>query len=934
MASGDRIEPTSLVDWIESTCTTFSSHVCVSGASETLTFAELWRRSIALAQALQTMGVRRGECVGLLVEQDADQLVGMVAIMTAGAAYVPLDPNYPTTRLSQMVLDSGMSFVVTPDRLRTIADSLAVQSVAMTGWTADDSIPRAQVGRDDIAYVIFTSGSTGRPKGVVIEHGAIMTYLQWMIDDWQFQPGERNMGTASPNFDFSMPNFLLPLVTGGNFVALSANALRDGRELATALKMERPRWLQTSPTMLRMLTELKWEGDPNLEIWTGGERTAASVIEYLVPRVRSLRNYYGPTETTVAVTVKVLDVDDVDSPIGWPPPQFGCHVLDENGNHVSKTDEGELYITGPTLARGYLNDPVKTDARFVQIRDERGESVRAYSTGDVVRYRDDGSLVVVGRADAQFKIRGYRIEPGDIEVHLMTLDGVVDAVVVGAQRDEDNEAQLVAFVVGQTPPEGEELSKQLEEVLPEYMIPRIYHFVDVFPVALSGKVDRKTLLTEATEALLIAATEVAPAMTVPGDEFEVFIHHTFASTLGLPESSVDTDSDFFELGGTSLRCARLFMQLEDEFDVTLPLSTLLKNPTVRQLAEAVRREKGLGEQEELMNSFKWEQLISAMWTELLQVPGVNPSDNFYQLGGDDRLAQRFLDRFNGENGTHVTLSAFQDAPTIAQLGILVSGEEPRDSLVVLNGAGTQVPFFCIAGAGGLALAFLPLTKAFGPDQPFFGLQAKGLESRALPDYTLSASARRFTSIIREIQPRGPYIIAGHSLGGVIALKVAQQLEDSGQKVALLVIFDSILSPRMVGPVVKSSGQPVAGESTTVKGIVRMRPKLTNVLRLPFLGVVRQRGVAQFESFYKLGIVQSTFARRLRPWTGRAVVYLSDMDPVVIEGGWRHLLKGSWVAVKLDGDHNSMLRLPNVLELVADLKQRIAESLREEAGLKS
>ena len=929
LVPGEQIRPASLVEWIETCISTFPETTCVTASGETLTFAELWRRATALASALQDLGVKKGESVGLLVEQSADQLVGMVAILTAGAVYVPLDPSYPLSRLSQMVLDSKMAFVVTPEHLRPKAESLEVRPVATTGWSAaNSSTARAKIGLDDVAYIIFTSGSTGLPKGVVIEHGALIALLEWMIDDCGVRAGDRIMGTASANFDASMPNFLLPLVTGATFVALAPDALRDPRELAAAVEKMRPRFLETSPTMLRMLTEMRWQGDPDIEIWTGSERSAPSVISYLVPRVRSFCNYYGPTEATVQVTVARLSREDVDSPIGWPPLQFGCHVLDEEGQHVGPLGQGELFITGPTLARGYLNDPVLTSARFVEIPDAQGMPVRAFRTGDIVRYRDDGALVVVGRADAQIKLRGYRIEPGEVETQLMAIAGVTDAAVVGARHDDDDEAQLVAFVVGRDSLDTKSLDRELGQRLPEYMIPRHIQFVDAFPIAPSGKVDRQALVEMATTSLRAPVLAEVNKPLVVGDEFDNFIHHSFASTLHLPEDSFGIDADFFELGGTSLRCARLFMLLEDQFDVALPLSTMLATPTVRRLAEVVRREKGVGVKEKAMSSFKWEQIIGTLWSDLLEVQGVGPTDSFYQLGGDDALAQRFIDLFNGQNGKHVTMAAFREGPTIVQLGALVSGDAPRDSLVVLNAQGRQVPFFCIAGAGGLALAFLPLTKALGPDQPFFGLQAHGLESRAVPNFTLGSAARSYARIIQDVQPHGPYVIAGHSLGGVIALRVVQLLEKASHKVALLVIFDSVLSPRMVGSPPSGSREPMGAGDMTVKGIVKMRPNLANVLRLPLLGVVRQRGVAQFESFNKLGVVQAMLARRLRPWSGRAVVYVSNMNPEVIESRWRQLLTGSWIAVKFSTDHLSILRFPIVVELAADLRTRIAEALTE------
>jgi thioesterase domain-containing protein len=253
----------------------------------------------------------------------------------------------------------------------------------------------------------------------------------------------------------------------------------------------------------------------------------------------------------------------------------------------------------------------------------------------------------------------------------------------------------------------------------------------------------------------------------------------------------------------------------------------------------------------------------------------------------------------------------------------------RSSLVPLKTTGTNLPFFCIAGAGGLAVTFTPLSRLLGPEQPFYGLQAKGIERRGIPDYTLQAMARRYARLIRDVQPSGPYLIGGHSLGGAIALRVVHLLEAAGEKVALLAVFDATLTESMVGA--KTEIAVATGERASRLSDLPRRPRIKTILRLPLTGIVPQHGIAQFEVFGALGQLQVAFARQLEPWDGSAVVFVSDDEESDgIEAAWGGLLKGSWSTVSVPGKHISMLEKSNIAVAAIHLREQIAAVHKAEA----
>jgi amino acid adenylation domain-containing protein len=924
MAKGSEdVRALTLVDLIERACKEHGTSTAVTGVDGPVSFSELWARSGGVAADLVARGIESDDRVGIWASQSSELLVGIVGILRAGAAYVPLEPTLPEGRLELIVKDAGIRTIVAPDGRRDAAASI-VGDVCGSTTPSPPRDPLPHVAPEDAAYVIYTSGSTGRPKGVVVEHRSVVRLLGWLRDEFPIDEGDRFIGTASPAFDASVPILFFPLVTGGTFVAIEGEAARDPHLLARELATTRPKVLLTAPTMLRMLTETRWPGDPDLDIWTGGERTAPDVIAYIAPRVHSLCNWYGPTETTVQVAMARLTARDLDSPIGTSPDYTSCVLLDSERRPTPSGEIGEIYVTGDSLARGYLNDPVLTAERFVTVDLNGSGPLRAYRTGDLARQRPDGALVVLGRIDEQLNVRGYRIEPREVEACFLELDDVIEAVVVATDSESEQDRQLVAFVEAAPGTTSAQLRDAAREVLPAHMVPLVV-LVETFPVTPSGKIDRLRLAEEATaEGHGTTGGSVDDSELATATELERTIVAIFANVLAVDVTAIGLDDDFFDLGGTSLRNLRLFMQIEERLGVRLSLSTIATAATPHLVAAAVATEQrrlsvrpARGEPPR----HEWERILSSIWRDVLGVTELARTDSFFDLGGTPADGRRMLEQLRALYGVEVTFGEFEVSPTIMDLAGLVGHRTVRSVLVPLTTTGTANPLFLIAGAGGLAVTFLPLARLLGVDQPVFGLQARGIEQRAVPDLTYRQIAGRYIKAIREVRPHGPYLLGGHSLGGIHALQVAQRLRAEGEDVALLAIFDTHLTRAMVGR--RHLASESRDERRTIQGAPRGLPRLSTVLRLPVVGIVPFQGTAQFDVFAALGEIQAALARRQEPWGGRTVVFLSDDDEAdVIESRWSRLLTGPWRSAKVPGGHIAMLEQSNIASAAVVLREEL------------
>ncbi|HEX6861288.1 MAG TPA: amino acid adenylation domain-containing protein, partial [Thermoanaerobaculia bacterium] len=560
--------------------------VAVSFEGESLRYRELDARADGLAERLRRLGVRTEDRVGICAERSLELVVGLLGILKAGAAYVPLDPSYPRERLAAMLEDAGVPVLLTVERLLPGLPAHRARTVLLDAGAGSDTPAESGdgPGPDNLAYVLFTSGSTGRPKGAMITHRAIVNRLLWMQDRYGLGPDDRVLQKTPFSFDVSVWEFFWPLLTGARLVLARPGGHQDSRYLARTIAEEGITVVHFVPSMLRLFLE-----EPEAGRAAGLTRVIASG-EALPPDLRQLfferlpevglENLYGPTEAAVDVTFwdcrQGLERPAV--PIGRPVANTCIHLLDPAKQPVPLGVAGELHIGGVQVARGYLGRPDLTAERFLPDPTATAPGERLYATGDLVRRLPDGALEFLGRIDHQVKIRGFRIEIGEIEAVLGRHPAVRETLVL-PRRDESGEVRLVAYLVHASgpPPPPDDLKRHLREALPEHMVPSAFVLLDAFPLTPNGKVDRGVLATLGREQRETEAPRVAPRT-----ETERRLAAIWKQVLRVEE--VGVHESFFELGGNSLLLLRLNRLLYEAFGRDLAIAQIFATPTISGLA--------------------------------------------------------------------------------------------------------------------------------------------------------------------------------------------------------------------------------------------------------------------------------------------------------------------------------------------------------------
>ncbi|MFF4006851.1 amino acid adenylation domain-containing protein [Streptomyces sp. NPDC001717] len=553
---------------------------------ERLSYAELDARAELLAGALCARGAGPEEIVAVALHRSTEMVVSLLAVLKAGAAYLPVDPSLPADRIAYLLSDAAPVLLLADDEVAATLPAAADLPRLDPGAVHDGdsgAVRQAPLPAHP-AYVIYTSGSTGRPKAVVVEHSAIVNRLLWMQDRYRLGADDRVLQKTPFGFDVSVWEFFWPLITGATLVVAEPGGHKDPAYLSRVIQEEAVTTVHFVPSMLAAFVE-----DPR----AGGCRSLRRVVcsgEALPEELKNrfldvldvpLHNLYGPTEAAVDVTHWDCRREDAGPvPIGRPIWNTSLYVLDPRGRPVPVGVAGELFLAGAGLARGYLRRPALTAERFPL--DPFGPpGSRMYRTGDLARHRADGAVEYLGRTDDQVKIHGFRIELGEIETALGRLPGVGRAAVV-VREDVPGERRLVGYVVpeaGADPApalDPEPMRAELARSLPEYMVP-VLVVVDGLPVTANGKLDRRALPAPAAAA----ATGYEP----PAGETEELVATVWASVLDVPR--IGRHDDFFALGGHSLSATRVAARLRQSLGLDLPLHTLFEQRTVAALAIAV-----------------------------------------------------------------------------------------------------------------------------------------------------------------------------------------------------------------------------------------------------------------------------------------------------------------------------------------------------------
>lgn len=427
-------------------------------ADQSLTYQTLNSRANQLAYYLKSLGIGPGSLVGLGIERSLDLMVGLLGILKAGAAYVPLDPAYPSERLAYMVADAGLTVIVTQQTLKSqFLASGAHQICIDTDWQAiaqqPNHNPKVAVSDSDLAYIIYTSGSTGKPKGVQIHHRGLSNVLQSMALEPGLSAKDVVLAVTTISFDIAVLELFLPLIVGATVVVIPRDIAIDGIQLAQHLAKYKTTMMQATPATWRLLLASGWQGQVGLKILCGGEALTRDLANALLERCDLLWNMYGPTETTIWSMVYRVEPGDGPVSIGYPIANTDLRVIQNDSVKTLKLaspgEIGELYIGGAGVANGYLNRPELTEKRFIADPFSDRLGARLYKTGDLVCQRPDGTLQFIGRADHQVKIRGFRVELEEVEAAILSHPDI-HAAATAAQPDNSGELQLVGYLVPKT----------------------------------------------------------------------------------------------------------------------------------------------------------------------------------------------------------------------------------------------------------------------------------------------------------------------------------------------------------------------------------------------------------------------------------------------------------------------------------------------------
>jgi amino acid adenylation domain-containing protein len=587
-----------VTEWINYGFRYYNDATALEFGQQKNTYRELDLLSNKIANYLAGQGIKCGDRVGICLDRSPEMIASIIGILKSGAAYVPLDANYPIERLSMMSEDAGLSLLIIHreykdrfiDKLNCIVHWESIEQELENHATLFEP---PKIGGKDVAYIIFTSGSTGRPKGIEMPHRALANLISWQLERSCFKLQARVLQYSSISFDVSFQEIATTFASGGTLVLVKDSDRRDPRILLDIIKTYDVERLFIPFVALRSLVEVantsKKYPVSLIEVITAGEQLRVDsglrlFFEQLPAAI--LDNQYGPSETHV-ISAYLLDKDPSKwsdlPPIGKPIKNNHIYILDENLDPVVKGEQGELYLAGKNLAHGYIGRDDLTTKAFIKNPVEILNYPVLYKTGDLGFYNEQGNIEFLGRADHQIKIRGHRVEPGEIDTIGMTYPGISQCITHAIQ-DRWNRTQLVTYYL---PKNGADIQTEtfkahLAGLLPEYMIPAFVIELKKIPYTPSGKVDVKSL--PKPDVNIGIYDEAVDYST----QTERRLAEIWSTVLGMPD--ISPKADYFELGGDSLNAVTLFMEIEQEFGKYLPLATLTQASTIKELAQVIDKD--------------------------------------------------------------------------------------------------------------------------------------------------------------------------------------------------------------------------------------------------------------------------------------------------------------------------------------------------------
>jgi amino acid adenylation domain-containing protein len=602
-----------VTEWLKNGFTYYNDAIALEYGQQKKTYGEFDSLSNKIANYLVGQGIKQGDRVGICLNRSPEMVASIIGILKAGAAYVPLDANYPVERLDIMTEDAALNLLVIH---REYKDRFSEKLNCIVQWenihreleTSSLSFEPPKIGGEDVAYVIFTSGSTGRPKGIEMPHRALANLISWQLEQSYFKRKARVLQYSSISFDVSFQEIATTFASGGTLVLVKDSDRRDPRILLDLLDDSEIERLFIPFVALRSFVEVanttKKYPASLAEVITAGEQLRVddglrTFFKKLPAAI--LDNQYGPSETHV-ISSHLLDKNPAKwadlPPIGKPVKNNTIYILDKNLEPVVEGEQGELYLAGKNLAHGYLGRKDLTEKAFIKNPVGILDYSVLYKTGDLGRYNEQGDIEFLGRADHQVKIKGYRVETGEVDTVGVTYPGVSQCITHAIQ-DRWNHTRLVTYYLPQKGADVsiEALKGHFAQALPEYMVPAFVIELEEIPYTPSGKVDRKSLPKPD------AVTGVSDKVVEYNTETEARLAEIWTAVLGM--NNISPTADYFELGGDSLNAVTLFMEIEKVFGTYLPLATLTQASTIQELAKVIDQESG----KEALNKFRSLQVI-------------------------------------------------------------------------------------------------------------------------------------------------------------------------------------------------------------------------------------------------------------------------------------------------------------------------------------
>ncbi|WP_405199930.1 non-ribosomal peptide synthetase [Christiangramia sp. LLG6405-1] len=800
-----------------------------------------------LANYFHRRGLRPNDLMGVCIPRCPEMLVTLIAIMKCGAAYLPMDPEYPEERLEFMLQDSEAKFLMTTNKF---SSSLSVVNEIFyldEAFASMEQFPKSEleheVSQDSVVYLLYTSGSTGKPKGVQITHRNLVNVLFGIDSELAINKEDKLLAITTISFDIAGVELYLPLLKGACVVLGDSETTRDPNLILDLVEKEAITILQATPTTWQMLLDTNRNNALfNLKAITAGEKLTANIASSLLVSCKSLWNLYGPTETTIYSSLKhILSANEPIS-IGRPIANTQIYILNEKLELVPPGVVGEIVVGGEGVATGYWKRAGLNAEKFIKDPFCNSGNSRLYRSGDLGKLLPNGEIHCLGRVDNQIKVRGHRIEPGEIEQILNGMEDVKTAAVTAY------DSCLVAHVVPikMLEDNSEQIGHWrncLASSLPAYLVPDLFRISHALPTTPNGKLDRKALIEESITEKSYSRKNIKP-----------------------------------------------------------------RNQT--------------------------EELISTIWQECLNIENIDVTSNFFELGGHSLMAVQVVSRLEKQLGKRFPVALLFEYSTIEKLAKFVDTKDVTsftgDSLLTINSSGSKIPLYFIHGVGYNALKFKNLSAQLHSDQPVYGLQGTGVTASGTTLDSVEKIAAHYISAIKKINPDGPYSLAGHSYGGIIAYEMASQFKHYGDKVEKLIMLDSdidnvffhkTLVKKQIASITNTAGKMVF----TLKQMSKSKAKFDF-----YFNRKKDKVIKQYFSKYaenKNQIIEEQQILRIEEQNNRmirkyhikpqlievdllrAVNNIDYMrDPVSL--GWKDLALNGLKVHDVTGDHLSMLLPPN------------------------